>query len=226
MSMRSLIAPLAAALAVAIALGGCGLSVPGMGRSGGGYKPTEVMKTQFTGDVSSAAVGQYATYASDMSGTKGSVKTTVVGKDGDTTWVEQWTDGSVAYGLLLGVGKDNTISKAFAASKGDTAWTEITVKDPPKAEGQPADAPKPVIKNSDEKKAVTAGEFAAKRTDTTVNVQGKDYTSTTWFSATAPKLYMQSPEGGLVAMEASGMKSWLEATGSDGKATIEPPKAQ
>lgn len=225
--LRSLILPLSAVLAVAVALGGCGLSLPGMGRSGGGYKPTEVMKTQFTGDVSAAAAGQYATYSTDMNGTKGSIKTTVVGKDGDTTWVEQWTDGAVAYGLLLGVAKDNTITKAYAAAKGETAWTEVTVKEPPKADGQPAaEGPKPVIKNSEEKKAVKGGEFAAKRTDTTVNVQGKDYTSTTWFSPTAPKLYMQTPEGGLVAMEASGMVTALEAVGSDGKPTIEPPKAQ
>jgi hypothetical protein len=87
----------------------------------------------------------------------------------------------------------------------------------------PQGAQKPTIKESNEKKEVKAGSFDSKRLDVTVNVQGKDYTSTTWYSKDVWKIAMPSEHGGAVAMEASGSKTSLEAKADDAKPTIELP---
>jgi hypothetical protein len=204
----------------------CGLALPGMGRAGGAWKPDSAMNNQFTGDIASAKVGQYVTYTTEASGQKSSNTIKVVGTSGDNTLVEQWMDaGAMSYGYLFAVGKDGKIAKAYSAAKGDTAWTEIKVNEPPKA--QPAgDQPKPEVKESDEKKTVAAGDFASHRMDTTMKIQGKDYKSTTWFSADAPKLYTATDKGGLVAMESEGSKTALTAKGDDAKPTIELPAAK
>ena len=113
-------------------------------------------------------------------------------------------------------------TKAWAAPKDGKEWKEITVKEPPK--GQAGDAPKPTIKQPNEKKEVKAGAFDSKKLDVTVNVQGKDYNSLTWYSKDVWKLYMGGEHGGLVATEASGSKTTLEAKAEDAKPTIELPK--
>ena len=211
----------------ASSLAACGmLPMPGSGggAGGGGYKPTEVMNNQFPGDLSAAKEGQYVTYVADNSGNKMTQTVKVVGKSGSDWWVEHWMDmGSMAYGFLYQIGGDKKIKKAWAAAKGDKQWTSITVKEPPAAQAG-GDAPKPTIKESNEKKEVKAGAFDSKRLDVTVNVQGKDYQSTTWYSKDVPKIYMGAEHGGVVAMEASGTKTWLEAKGDDAKPTIELPK--
>lgn len=215
---------LAVVAAVAASTGAACGGLPMMGGGGAGaYKPAECFSNQFGGDLSSAKEGQYATYVADSSGNKMTQTVKVVGKSGSDWLVEHWMDmGSMAYGFLFQVGGDKKITKAWAAAKGDKAWTSIAVKDPPAAPA--GDAPKPVIKESSEKKEVKAGSFDCKRVDTTVQVQGKDYASTAWFSKDAPKIYIGSPHGGAVAMEASGSKTWLEAKGDDAKPTIELPK--
>jgi len=71
---------------------------------------------------------------------------------------------------------------------------------------------------------VKAGAFESKKLDVTVNVQGKDYNSLSWYSKDVWKLYTGSEHGGLVAMEASGSKTTLEAKAEDAKPTIELPK--
>jgi hypothetical protein len=202
----------------------CGmLPFGGGGAAGGGFKPAECMNNQFAGDLSTAKEGQFVTYVADNSGNKMTQTVKVVGKNGGDFLVEHWMDmGSMAYGFLFQVGGDKKIKKGWAAAKGDKEWTSITVKEPPAA--QAGDAPKPKIKESSEKKEVKAGSFDCKRIDVTVNVQGKDYESTTWFSKDAPKLYIHSEHGGAVAMEGSGSKTWLEAKGDDAKPTLELPK--
>jgi hypothetical protein len=212
------------ALAVCLSFSGCSL-IPGMGGGGGGgYKPTECMNTQFTGDLSAAKEGQWVTYVMDAGASKITNTVKIVGKDGGNWWVEHWMDmGSMAYGYLFVVGSDKKISKAWAAPKDGKEWTEITVKEPPKA-GPAQDGPKPTIKESDEKKEVKAGSFSCHKLDVTVNVQGKDYNSQTWYSKDAWKIYMGSEHGGLVAMEASGSKTTFDSKGEDAKPTIELPK--
>ena len=164
------------------------------------------------------------TYVSEAGGSKTSTTIKVVGKDGDNTLVEYWMDmGSMAYGYLFSVGKDKKITKAWAAPKDGKEWKEIKVTEPPKA-GPAGDAPKPTIKESDEKKEVKAGAFQSHKLDVTVNVGGKDYNSQSWFSKDVWKLYTGGEHGGLVAMEASGSKTSLDGKGEDGKATIELPK--
>ena len=69
-----------------------------------------------------------------------------------------------------------------------------------------------------------AGAFQSHKMDVTVNIQGKDYNSLSWFSKDVWKLYSGSEHGGLVAMEASGSKTWLDAKAEDAKPTIELPK--
>ncbi|MBA3685826.1 MAG: hypothetical protein H0W72_11390 [Planctomycetes bacterium] len=216
-------------VAVMIAcVAGCGMSVPGMGRSGGSYKPDSVMSIQFAGDLSGAKVGQSVTYETEASGQKSSNTVKVVGQEGDNTWIEQWMDaGSMSYGYLFSIGKDKKINKAWSAAKGDKAWTAIKVTEPPKAGDAPAgEQPKAKIVESDEKKSVAAGEFASHKVETTVNVQGKDYASTAWYSKDAPKLYIGAGHGGLVAMEGSGSKTWLAAKSEDAKPTMELPTAK
>lgn len=218
-------------MACVVALGMSGLAACGMlpmgggAGGGGGYKPAEVMNTQFTGDLSDAKEGQFVTYVSDSSGNKMTQTVKVLGKSGSEAWVEHWMDmGSMAYGYLYQIGGDKKIKKAWAAAKGDKEWTSITVKEPPAA--QAGDAPKPKIKESSEKKDVKAGGFDCKRLDVTVNVQGKDYESVTWYSKDVPRIHMGAPEhGGVVASESAGSKTWLEAKGDDAKPTIELPKS-
>ncbi len=211
------------AMCAVAAMVGCGGLNPMGGGGGGAWKPTECFNTQFTGDLSGAKVGQWMTYAGEAGGAKTSTTVKVVGQEGSNWWVEWWMDaGSMTYGHLFCVGADKKISKAYAAAKGDKEWTSIKVNEPPTAKG--GETPKAQIKESDEKKSVKAGEFACHRVDATVNISGKDYTSASWFSKDVWKLHIGSEHGGLVAMEASGMKSWLDSKGEDGKATMELPK--
>jgi len=70
---------------------------------------------------------------------------------------------------------------------------------------------------------VKAGNFSCRRLDATVNVQGKDYTSTSWFAKDVWKIYAGSEHGGLVATEASGSKTFLDGKGEDATPTIELP---
>ena len=198
--------------------------IPGMGGGSSAYAPTEVTNNMYQGDLADAKEGRYVTYVSEAGGSKTSTTVKVVGKDGGNYWVEYWMDmGSMAYGYLWVVGKDKKISKAWAAPKDGKEWKEIKVTEPPKA-GPAGDAPKPTIKESDEKKEVKAGAFQSHKVDVTVNVGGKDYNSQSWFSKDAWKLYSGGEHGGLVAMEASGSKTSLDAKGEDGKPTIELPK--
>ena len=198
--------------------------IPGMGGGASAYAPTEVTNTMYQGDLADAKEGRFMTYVSEAGGSKTSTTVKVVGKDGDNFWIEYWMDmGSMAYGYLFVVGKDKKISKAWAAPKDGKEWKEIKVTEPPKA-GPAGDAPKPTIKESDEKKEVKAGAFASHKMDVTVNVGGKDYNSQTWYSKDVWKLYMGNDNGGIVAMEGSGSKMGLDAKGEDGKPTIELPK--
>ncbi|HEX7898884.1 MAG TPA: hypothetical protein VF950_14060 [Planctomycetota bacterium] len=220
--MRRIMTLVAAVAATSFAACG-GLPMMGGGGGAGGYKPAECQNNQFGGDLSSAKEGQFATYVADASGTKMTQTVKVVGKSGADWLVEHWTEaGPTSYGFLFQIGGDRKIRKAWAAAKGDKEWTSIAVKEPAAAAG---DAPKARIKESSEKKDVKAGSFDCKRVDATVNVQGKDYESSTWFSKDAPKLYIATEHGGAVAMEASGSKTWLEAKGDDAKPTLELPKS-
>jgi hypothetical protein len=197
--------------------------IPGMGGGAGAYAPTEVPNSMYQGDVGDAKVGRWMTYATEGSGSKTATTIKIVGKDADSAWVEYWMDmGSMAYGYLFVVGKDKKITKAWAAPKDGKEWKEIKVTEPPK--GQSGDAPKPTIKESDEKKDVKAGSYSCHKMDTTININGKDYNSQTWFSKDVWKLYIGSDNGGLVAMEGSGSKTSLDGKGEDGKPTIELPK--
>lgn len=212
---------LVAAVAVSLSFAGCSL-IPGMGGGGGAYKPTECMNNQYAGDLADAKVGRSVTYASEAGGSKTLMTTKIVGKDGDAWWIESWMEmPSMAYGFLFKVGGDKKISEAYAAAKDDKEWTKITVKEPPKMDAQAG--PKPTIKESSEKKEVKAGAFDCKKLDVTVNVQGKDYTSQTWYSKNVWKIAMPSEHGGMVAMEGSGSKMSLEAKAEDAKPTIELP---
>jgi hypothetical protein len=211
------------ALTVCVSFTGCGI-LPFGGGGGGGYAPTECMNNQFMGDMADVKEGRWVTYVMEASGSKISNTIKVVGKDGGSHYIEHWMDmGSMAYGYLFLVGGDKKITKAWAAPKDGKEWKEITVKEPPKA-GPAQDGPKPTIKESNEKKEVKAGNFECKKLDVTVNVQGKDYNSLTWYSKDAWKLYMASEHGGLVAMEASGSKTVFDGKGEDAKPTIELPK--
>jgi hypothetical protein len=194
---------------------GCFL-MGGGGGGGGAWKPDSCIETQFGGDLSGAKTGQWVAYVTEAGGSKMTTKIIVVG-DG---WVEWWMEGAMTYGHLFEI-KDKKIVNAWAAAKDDKEWTKIKVNPAPTGGG---DAPKPTIKESDESKEVKAGKFACHRMDVTVNVQGKDYKSTSWYSKDASRLYAGTEHGGLVAMEAEGSKTWFDAKGEDGKATIEMPK--
>jgi len=208
------------ALVVCVSFSGC--SMLGFGGGGGGaWKPTECFDNQYGGDLSGAKVGQSVTYSTEPGGMKTTVK--VVGKDGDAFLVESWMEmPSMSYGYLFKV-SGKKIVEAHAAAKDDKEWTKITVKEPPKTEAAKGNEPK--IVKSNEKKEVKAGAFDATKLDVTVNVQGKDYNSLSWYSKDVPKLHIQSEHGGLVAMEASGSKTVLEAKADDAKpSAIEMPK--
>lgn len=214
----SRILSLTAAVAVAFSMSGCSL----LGIGGGGaaaFKPTEVYDSAFAGDLKDAKVGTSVTYLMQPGDTKTTVK--VVGKEGDLTLVETWMESAhMNYGTLLKVGGDKKVKEAYAAAKDDKEWTKITVKETPK--GAAGDAPKPEIKESDEKKEVKGGNFSSRRID----MKGSNWSSTVWYSKDVPKLHMASPEhGGLVAMEAGGSKTTLEAKATDAKASaLEMPK--
>lgn len=215
---------LVAAVAVCVSFSGCGL-LPFGGGGGGSYKPTECMNNQYGGDLADAKVGRSVTYASEAGGSKTLMTTKIVGKDGDAWWIESWMEmPSMAYGFLFKVGGDKKITEAYAAAKDDKEWTKITVKEPPKMEAQKG--PEPKITKSNEKKDVKAGGFDCTKLDVTVNVQGKDYNSLSWYSKDVPKIAMGSEHGGLVATESSGSKMSLEAKADDAKPTIELPKAK
>ena len=218
--MSRILAVLTAVVMVA-SFSGCQF-IPGMG--GGAPLPAEVPNTMYMGDLADAKEGRWMTYATEASGTKSGTTVKVVGKDGANTWVEWWTEsGGTATGFLFVVGADKKISKAWAAHKDDKEWKEIKVTVPPAA--QPAgDAPKPTIKESDEKKEVKAGSFQSRKLDVTMKISGSDYNSQTWHSKDVWKLHSGSEHGGLVAMESATMKMGLEAKGEDGKPSIELPK--
>ena len=191
-----------------------------MGGGGSAYKPAEVMDSAFLGDPADAKPGKSVTYLT----TPGDMKVTlkVVGREGDLLLVEHWTEmPSMSYGLLYKVGGDKKVKEAYAAAKDDKEWTKISVKETPKPQGG-AQAEKPEIKESDEKKEVKAGSFSSRRLD----VKGSNYSSTLWYSKDVPRLYQFSPEhGGMVASEAAGSKTTLEAKADDAKASaLEMPK--
>jgi hypothetical protein len=212
------------ALAASVMAGALGCGLLPFGGGAAAWKPTEVMNNQFPGDLSAAKEGQWLTYVTEAAGNKTSQTVKIVGKSGNDVWVEHWMDmGTMAYGSLYKIGGDKKISKAYAAAKDEKEWTEIKVNEPPKPP-QGGDAPKPQIKESDEKKEVKAGAFSSHRTDVTMNISGKDYKSTTWFSKDVPKIYMGGEHGGMVAMETENSKTWLDAKGEDGKATLPLPK--
>jgi hypothetical protein len=189
----------------------------------GNAAAAEVPNSMYAGDLADAKEGRWMTYATEGLGPKSLTTVKVVGKDGGNTWIEYWSvTGSMGYGYLFVVGADKKISKAWSTPKDGKEWKEIKVVEPPKA--QPADAPKPTIKESDEKKEVKAGAFQSRKLDVTVKINDKDYNSQSWYSKDVWKLYTGSEHGGLVAMEASGNKTWLEEKGEDGKPTIELPK--
>jgi hypothetical protein len=198
--------------------------IPGMGGGGASaYAPTEVANSMYQGDLADAKEGRWMTYVMEAGASKTSTTVKIVGKDGDSAWVEYWMDmGSMAYGYLFVVGRDKKITKAWATPKDGKEWKEIKVTEPPK--GQPGDAPKPTIKESDEKKEVKAGSFSSHKMDVTVNIGGKDYNSQSWYSKDVWKLYIGTDNGGLVAMEASGSKTSLDGKGEDGKPSSELPK--
>ena len=211
------------AIVVCVSFSGCNL-IPGMGGGGGGYTPADCFNNQYTGDLADAKEGRWVSYVTEAGGSKTTMTTKIVGKDGGNWWVESWMDaGSMAYGYLFVVGSDKKISKAWAAPKDGKEWKEITVKEPPKPQGG-QEGPKPTIKESSEKKEVKAGAFDCKKLDVTVNVQGKDYNSLSWYSKDVWRIGMCSEHGGLVATEGSGSKMALDSKGEDGKPTIELPK--
>ena len=211
-----------AAMAVCMSFTGCGL----LNFGGGGYKPKECFNNAYAGDLADAKVGRSLTYASEAGGAKTLMTTKIVGQDGGAWWIESWMENpNMSLGYLYKVGSDKKISEAYVAAKDDKEWTKIEVKEPPKMDAQ-AGGTKPTIKESNEKKEVKAGSFDAKRLDITMNVQGKDYTSTTWYSKDVWKIAMPSEHGGTVAMEMTGSKTSLEAKAEDAKPTIELPKKQ
>jgi len=205
-----------AAVAVGLSFTGCGL-LPFGGSSA--FKPKECMNNQYTGDLADAKVGRSVTYVSEAGGAKTLLTTKIVGQDGDAWWIESWTDsGSMAYGFLFKVGKDKKIAEAYAAAKDEKEWTKIDVKEPPKMDAPQGE--KPTIKESSEKKEVKAGNFDCKK----LEISGKGYSMTAWYSKDVWKIAMPSEHGGTVATEMSGSKMTLEAKADDAKPTIELPK--
>jgi hypothetical protein len=210
-----------AAVAAAVLCGtfsGCQF-IPGMGGGAGAYTPTEVVNSLYSGDPADAKEGRWVSYVSETGGNKSTTTIKIVGKDGGNTWVEYWMDlGSMAYGYLLVVDGDRKITKAWAAPKDGKEWKEIKVTEPPKAGS--SDAPKPEIKESDERKDVKAGAFSCRRVD----VKGSNYSVSTWYSKDVWKLYSGNEHGGTVAMETGATRMGLDGKGEDGKPTIELPK--
>lgn len=187
------------------------------------YKPTECMNNQCTSDPADAKEGRWMTYLMEASGSKVTNTVKVVGKVDDDWLIEQWMDlGTLSYGYLFRLGPDKKIKKAWAAAKGDGAWTAIPVKEPPKP--LPGAGPKPDIQQSEERKEIKPGKVECVRLDVTVNVQGKDYSSITWYSKRIWKLYLSSEHGGMVGMEATGSKVTLDGMGEDAKPTLPLPQ--
>jgi hypothetical protein len=202
--------------------------IPGMGGgggAGGSYTPQECYNNQYSGDLADAKVGRWVSYVSEAGAAKSTMTTKIVGQDGGDWWIESWMDtGSMAYGLLFQVGHGKKITKAWATPKDGKEWKEISVKEPAQSPAG-GDGPKPAIKESSEKKEVKAGAFDCKKLEVTVSVQGKDYTSVSWYSKDVWKIAMGAPEhGGLVASEGSGSKMSLDGKGEDAKPTVELPK--
>jgi len=190
----------------------------------GGWKPTECMSNQCTVDPTDAKVGRWMTYRSEAGVAKTDMTTRIVDKAGEDLWVESWMDaGTMKYGFLFQVGPDKVIKKAWAAADGDPAWTSITVKEPPKGAGA-GGGPAPTVKTSEEKKEVKAGSFDCTRLDVSVTVGGKEYKSSTWYSKSVWKLQNGTEHGGMLAMEGTGVKFFLEGLGEDAKPTLPLPK--
>jgi len=209
-----------AAMAVVASFSGCGLLPFG---GSGVPKPTQCYSNQYPGDLADAKVGRSVTYASEAGGQKTLMTTKIVGKDGDAWWVESWMENpSFAMGHLFKIGSDKKITEAYVAGKDEKEWTKIKVEEPPKMDASAA-GQKPVVKESNEKKEVKAGTFDCKKLDITMNIQGKDYTTTSWYSKDVWKIAMPSEHGGAVAMDVAGSKTSLEAKADDAKPTIELP---
>jgi hypothetical protein len=188
----------------------------------GGWKPTECFNNQCVANPADVKEGRWVTYASKAGGQSVRMSTRVVGKAGNDWLIESWMEmPSMKYGYLFQIGADRVIKKAWAAADGDPNWTAIAVREPPK----PAPGgPQPIVKESNEKKEVKAGSYDCTRLDVTVNVQGKEYTSTSWYSKDVWMLANGSEKGGMVAMESSGATYVLEAKGEDARPTIPLPK--
>ena len=192
-------------------------------QAGGGFKPTECYDNQCMVDPADARVGRSVTYLMDASGSKVTTIVAVVGKSGDDWLVEHWMDlGTISYGFLFRLGADKKIVKAWAAAKGDTAWTPIAVRKAPNIVA--GDAPKPVVQESEEKKETKAGALECKRLEVKVTVQGKVYVSNCWYSKRVWKFYAGCEHGGMVAMEASGARTTLDKMVEDAKPTLPLPK--
>jgi len=188
-----------------------------------GYKPVECFDSQFAGDLADAKEGRWMAYVTEAGGTKLTNSVKVVGKVDDDWLIEQQMDFPVMnYSFLFRVGPDKKIKKAWSAATGDTQWTPIVVKESPKPSG--VAGPKPDIKQSEESKEIKVGKLECTRLDVTVSVQGRDYKSISWYSKRVWRLSMPTEHGGLVAMEASGSKTTLDAMGGDARPTLPLPK--
>jgi hypothetical protein len=187
------------------------------------FKPTECLSTQCPVNVADAKEGRWTRYLTktEVSETRYSLR--VVGRAGADWLIEAWFETeTLKYAWLYQVGADRQVRKAWVAAEGDTAWTSVPVKEGPKPA---ADGPKIDSKESEEKKQVLGGDFDCQRVDATINLDGRNYTSSSWYSKDVWRFVPgKDHHGGLVAMESGSASTVLEAKGEDGKPTIPLPK--
>jgi hypothetical protein len=170
-------------------------------------------------DVAKAKAGESA--KKDM-GAAGTQTVAVIEVKDDLTLVEltgsNMKNGDKATVVAMWVDKDGNVKKAYGGVA-DTEGTELKVPEPPKTEATPAAAPtdQPAPKIEDLPDATIVG-ITAKGKKVTVNVQGKDYVSSTWTNTDFAFF------GGVMKMESSGMVIEVKEYNKEGaKAQLKPP---
>ena len=118
------------------------------------YRPTECYSGQCTVDLADAKEGRWVSYVTESSGSKVTQTVKVLAKAGDDWMIEQWYDlGNLSYGFLFRVNPEKKVTKAWGAAQGDSYWSPIPVKEPPKMPPRPNAPPKPETKLSEERKS-------------------------------------------------------------------------
>jgi hypothetical protein len=220
-------------VSMAVVLVGCG-GIPGMGGGGGGMVIAATSPYMNATDLTDYKTGNWVSYKTEAGGSSTTTTIKVVGEAGGNLWVQVGMSMTgMEYDHLLCVQpSDRKVVKAYFSGKDDKEWKKCDINTMPattptkECPGCKKEHKAPDMKWGDGNAKCGDKDLACKKCDATGwDCQGKEMKSTSMFSKDVPRLSGgPSEHGGLVSMEAAGMKMSLAGYGKDAKAKHDLPK--